>query len=403
MRSLPKLCGVLAGLLALSLLAQTGERRLPPLPQSAGSSSRRIALAIGNNLYPGIPLRNAVNDSRSVAAVLREIGFSVSQFENLARADSERAIRRFTSQISPGDTAFFYYSGHGIQIENVNYVVPVDFQADDEISAKERGLSIEMIRERMEAAKPALSILVIDACRDNPFKTTRSGMTGLAAMEGGQGTLIVLATGPGKTASDNPGESNGLFTKYLVEALRKRGVKATQVFDEVKARVFSASGGRQRPWIFSDVIGDFYLAAPPSPMAQVTLVPPSELFEQRPAPTASSAIWEALQPGSKKEMPEPSAAAGLPTRDWAGKQPVYSVLLDSYQDRGLASVATIEWKSRSPEPVFVASSEPGALGVRHCVLTGRFQTFSEALALFRKLRQSGVKGLAMIYRVSDPG
>lgn len=390
-------------LAVLPALGQVAERRLPPAPTLPSQPARRIALAIGNNLYPGIPLKNAVNDARAVAGVLRDVGFEVSQFENLSRADSERAIRRFASQIRPHDTAFFYYSGHGIQIENVNYVVPVDFQADDEIAARERALSIETIRERMEAARPALSILVIDACRDNPFRAARSGARGLAPMEGGQGTLIVLATGPGKTASDNPGESNGLFTKYLVESLRKPGLKATQVFDEVKARVFSASGGRQRPWIFSDVIGDFYLAGPVALPPSVTLVPPGDLFRPRPSPTASTSIYDALQFGSKKEMPEPTAATTFKTRDWAGKQAVHSVLLDSYQDRALAAAAAIEWKSRSPEPVFVVTSESGPLGIRHCVVTGRFQTFEGALGLFRKLRANGVTGLGLIYRLTEPG
>jgi hypothetical protein len=378
---------------------QTGERRLPE-PSSA-SIQRRLALVFGNNAYPGSPLRNAVNDARTVAGALRQIGFDVSQYQDLGRADMERAVRRFTSQIGVGDVALFYYAGHGIQIEAVNYVVPIDFQADDEIGAKERGISIEVVRERMEAAKASLNILVIDACRDNPFRASRTGTRGLAPMEGGQGTVIVLATGPGKTASDNPADSNGLFTKHFAEVMKDPTLRATEVFDQVKARVFTASGGKQRPWVFSDVIGDFYLARPGTSTSTVALIPPSQLFgKPTPVTTSSTAIFEALKIGSKKEFPEPTGATPLKSRDWQGRAPVYSVNLASYQNREEAIASARSWEKRLGVPVIVVTDNAGPLGIWYQVAGGKLGSFEEGLTLFRKWRADGIKGLAFIYFIS---
>ncbi len=384
----------------LSAVVFAAERQLPPQSLSLHSGTpRRIALAIGNNLYPLGPLKNAVNDARSVARVLADIGFQVTQLENLNRADTERAIRRFASEIRGGDTAFFYYAGHGMQIEGVNYLIPTDFEAEDEISGKDRGVSVDVVRERMEGARAALSILVIDACRNNPFRVIRAGSKGLAPMEGGQGTMIVLATGPGKTASDNPADANGLFTKHLVATIRKPGLKATEVFDEVKAAVYAESGGQQRPWVFSDVIGDFYLASRP-PATKVTLLPPSLLFG---TPTPSTSIYEALLPGSSKEMPEPKAAVTLKSRDWDNPWGVYAVRLSSFPGRLAALEDAAVWQRRLSVPVFVVAGDHGVLGTLHHVVAGKFQNFEDALSLFRRLRTEGVTGLSTVYRVTQQG
>lgn len=175
----------------------------------------------------------------------------------------------------------------------------------------------------MEAAKASLNILVIDACRDNPLRASRTGTRGLAPMEGGQGTVIVLATGPGKTASDNPADSNGLFTKHFAEVMKDPTLKATEVFDQVKARVFTASGGKQRPWVFSDVIGDFLLARPgTTSTSSVALIPPSLLFgKPTPVPACQYCLLRSLGIKLERRSFRNQRASSLKSRDWQGRAP----------------------------------------------------------------------------------
>ncbi len=275
----------LAAFLAFALL-------FPPGWSSAQQDGRRVALVIGNNTYSGMPLQNAVNDARSMRDVLRQLGFTVRIAENTNRAELERTVRDFIVSVNPGDVALFFYSGHGIQVDGENFLVPTDFNAVDEIEAKHRAYSAELIRERMEQSGAGLRIIVLDACRDNPFSARRSGSRGLAAMNASSGTLIAFATGPNQAASDNPRGNNGLFTSYLIEALRVPGLRIGEVFRRVGGQVYRASSGRQEPWTASSVYGDFYFIPPaggvvsePSP---VIVEPP------RPTPTPPAMVRDSI-------------------------------------------------------------------------------------------------------------
>lgn len=231
-----------------------------PVP-SETSAYKRLALVVGNNDYPKIPLKNAINDARSMSRVLGELGFEVQSVENSTLIELAKAVDTFIGRLGAGDVGLFFFSGHGIQIEGVNYLLPVDFDAPDEVEAKYRSYSAERVRERMEDARVRLSIIVLDACRNNPFRVSRSGGQGLAAMNSGRGTLIAFATGPGKTASDNTLGENGLFTLYLIESLQVPGLKLDDVFNRTRQKVDAASGHRQTPWVVSSVIGDFYFTS----------------------------------------------------------------------------------------------------------------------------------------------
>jgi hypothetical protein len=229
--------------------------------QSAQESNRR-ALVIGNGDYPLMPLKNPVNDARDIKTVLEQLGFEVQLAENAGLENMARAVDSFVTSVRPGDSCLFFYSGHGVQIDGINYLLPVDFIATDEISAKYRSVSAEEVRERMERSGAGLNIIVLDACRSNPFKITKALDGGLAAMNTGRGTFIAFATGPNQTASDNPVERNGLYTKHLLDALQVPGLKLDEVFNKVREGVFRASAGRQLPWTGSSVIGDFYFLPP---------------------------------------------------------------------------------------------------------------------------------------------
>lgn len=231
----------------------------------------RIALVIGNNDYDGAPLVNAVNDARAMGQVLRDAGFILEVVENVDLLALEQVADRFVRRVGPGDVALFYFSGHGFQIDGQNLLIPIGFQAEDEIVAKHRAFPVDLLRQRMERAGAQLQIMILDACRDNPFRSARGLGGGLAAMEGGRGTFIAFATAPGKTAADIARSSGrpglGLFTGHLVEALEQPGLDLGEIFDRVRQRVDADSGQRQTPWTQSSVIGDFYFW-PPEPRYQ---------------------------------------------------------------------------------------------------------------------------------------
>lgn len=262
-------------LFAVTTAALSEERRDLRYEPTPG---RKLALIAGNAAYPKWPLRNPINDARAIETVLGELGFVTDVVLNATRPDLERTIDRFTARLQPGDIALVYYAGHGIQIDGENYLVPVDFDARDEADAKYLAYNASRLEHRLERAGARLSILILDACRNNPFRQTRSAAGGLAAMNSGKGALVAFATAPGKTADDNAAGANGLFTTHLVRALREPGLSLDQIFNRVRERVYAESGERQLPWTVSSVIGEFYFrggspAPAPAPPPARTEVP----------------------------------------------------------------------------------------------------------------------------------
>ena len=246
----------LALLLLLAPIAIAQPRRIVPLSEGG----KRWALVVGNDAYTGAhPLRNAVNDARGMAAVLKEANFGVKVVENGTRESLDRGVTEFVSQLRPGDVALFFYSGHGMQINGENYLIPVDLAAQDEAQVRYRSVNAGEILERMEAHGAALNVIVLDACRDNPFRGMRSAAGGgLALMSGGDGTLLAYATAPGKTADDDALGGNGLYSGYLLQALREPGLKLEEVFKRAGDLVKRQSNGAQIPFYTSSVSGDFY-------------------------------------------------------------------------------------------------------------------------------------------------
>jgi len=237
---------------------QQADRRLPGTASGQAGSERRLALVVGNSAYPEVPLKNPVNDARAVGATLREVGFDVTEAFDLRRSQFERAVDAFVFRLRTGDVALFYYAGHGFQIEGENYFVPVDFSAVDVADAKYEAYAASRVHEKIADRGVRLVLIVLDACRGNPFRATRSAAGGgWAAMGAGRGSYIVFATAPGQTASDNPAAANGLFTQHLVDALREPGLGLDAVFNRVRAAVARASGDRQVPWTTSSVVGEF--------------------------------------------------------------------------------------------------------------------------------------------------
>jgi uncharacterized caspase-like protein len=266
---------ILIACLLLGVLADAfGLAQVRGLVSADASSQRRVALVVGNNAYTQMRLENAVNDARAMHQTLGQLGFEVQKVEDAKLVELAKAVDAFIGRLGAGDVGLFFYAGHEIQIEGENYLVPIDFEAPDETVAKYKSYPAELVRERMEKAGARLNIIVLDACRNNPFKMSRSASRGLAAMNSGRGTLIAFATGPGKTASDSSVGRNGLFTHHLIECLGIPGLSLDQVFNRARAEVDKSSSHEQTPWVVSSVIGDFsFLSGGSAPTPKVAEIP----------------------------------------------------------------------------------------------------------------------------------
>lgn len=223
--------------------------------------SRRLALVIGNAAYPGEPLSNPLNDARAMTATLRRLGFETTPAENVGLRAMSRLIDEFTGRLEKGDLGLFYFAGHGVQVRFENFLVPVDFAPATEADIPYMAYSAARLRDKMEESGARVRVIILDACRNNPFRGSRGGGRGLAAMQTDvEGTLIAYATGDNNIADDNPRERNGLFTKHLVEALETPGLTHDDVFRQVKERVFLASGRRQNPFTYDNIVGQLVLS-----------------------------------------------------------------------------------------------------------------------------------------------
>ncbi len=216
-------------------------------------SGRRLALVIGNADYPWKPLVNPINDAADVAAALSRVGFNdghVLPVTNLNEHEMKRAVRDFVESIRPGDFAFVYYSGHGVEVKGTNYLLPIDIPADaSEGEVEDEAVPAQRIASDLESQGAAVKVLVLDACRDNPLRATRSAGGGLVPMEG-LGSLVIFATEAGHTASDNTEGRNGLFTQYLLKALSMRGIPLDDAVRDVARQMAAETNRRQIPAIY---------------------------------------------------------------------------------------------------------------------------------------------------------
>lgn len=217
----------------------------------------RVALVIGNSAYPGVgALRNPVNDATDMAAKLRTLGFEVILRTDLRQKEMLRALTEFGERIQPGSEALFFYAGHGMQVRGRNFLIPVDADIRSEASVSSEAVDMDQLLDKLTPAR--LSLVILDACRNNPFeRSVRGGGQGLAQINAPTGTLIAYATAPGKVAADGEGR-NGRYTEELLAAIDIPGIKVEDVFKRVRAHVVSKSNDAQTPWESSSLTGDFY-------------------------------------------------------------------------------------------------------------------------------------------------
>jgi hypothetical protein len=221
-----------------------------------GSQERRVALVVGNAKYETSPLTNPTNDSSDVAAKLKSYGFDVVYRENLKIRQIGSMLREFKTKLTPGATALVFYAGHGLQVRGENYfpVVDADIQSEEDIQNQSIGL--KQVMDILEEAKTRTNIVLLDACRNNPFeRKTRSLSRGLASVNAPSGTMIAYSTRPGSVAEDGAGR-NGLYTEQLLKLMDNRK-PIEQVLKQLVSSVKAASKGRQEPWAEGSLEGDF--------------------------------------------------------------------------------------------------------------------------------------------------
>jgi hypothetical protein len=227
---------------------------------NATDYKNKIALVIGNSSYQNAPLKNPMNDAIAFSNELRALGFEVLNYNNVSRKTFREAIHEFGDKLRENKgIGLFYYAGHGLQSEGVNYLVPVDAIIEKDYDIQDECIRADFVLRMMETNANPMNIIILDACRNNPFtRSSRSVGQGLAQPERApSGSIIAFATAPGKTASDGD-TSNGLYTQELIKAMKKPGLSIEQIFKEVRINVAKLSNDQQVPWENSSLMGDFY-------------------------------------------------------------------------------------------------------------------------------------------------
>jgi uncharacterized caspase-like protein len=220
---------------------------------------------------------NPVNDAQAMAATLGSLGFTVTKIENASKSQMANAIRQFGESIKLGGVGLFYFAGHGVQVSGENFLIPVDDDIQDKSHVVTKGVEAKLVLQAMNNAKNRLNVVILDACRNNPFAQSanralvQTGNTdgrarsdsagGLAAMEALVGTLIAFATAPESVAADGSGK-NGVYTENLLRNITEPGLKIEDVFKRTRFGVRQETGGRQVPWENTSLEGDFYFVAP---------------------------------------------------------------------------------------------------------------------------------------------
>jgi len=221
-------------------------------------NEKRLALIIGNSSYSnGQTLKNSANDANLMSATLQNLGFTVITRIDANKQNMEQAVRDFSKKLPDCNVALFYYAGHGLQVDGINYLIPTDAKLNDKSDCKYEAVPVSFIVSEFENYPDNVNIVILDACRSNPFKSwARGGERGFKIINPTSGTIISFATAEGSTASDGSGK-NGLFTEELVKQMAiPQPIES--VFKKTRVQVQKRSNGGQSPQEWSQLTGDFY-------------------------------------------------------------------------------------------------------------------------------------------------
>ena len=260
----------LARCFAVALLCWLGGVQLSIAEANEPKKETRVALIVGNSDYKSAPLENPANDASDLANALEKKGFKVLVRENVGERGLKEAVDTFAKHLQKGGIGLFFFAGHGIQVKDQNFLMPVDIGFDSEADIAFKGVSAEYVLSRMAEAGNRVNIVILDACRNNPFQQAKKTSKGLGVMNVGRaevGTFIAYATSPGSVAADGTGR-NGLYTRSLLRALESQDSDIDKVFGRVRTGVVQETAGAQVPWTSSSMVGSFYFDAAEDRVAQ---------------------------------------------------------------------------------------------------------------------------------------
>ncbi|MBK9442790.1 MAG: caspase family protein [Comamonadaceae bacterium] len=365
--------------LAFLLLVMAAHLIVPaPLAQAQAVPGQRLALVIGNAAYKSGPLVNPVNDARAMRNRLQSLGFEVLFHENLKKDEIGSIYSQFRSKIAPGGVALVFYAGHGVQFKGENYFPAVDANIRFEEDVQLQSLNLGHLLSNMEEAKAAVSLVFLDACRDNPFaRSFRSGSRGLAKVQAASGTLIHYATKPGSVAADGDGQ-NGTYTEALLAQISSPGVPVEQMLKRVTNRVVEKTQGKQEPWVEGSLRGDFYFIFQGPATVQVQNAPADPEAE----------TWRAA--------------------DSVGTAAAYQSYLKRYPQGRYADAATIKLEAlqkpgtaQSTSPTQPGAAQPGAPTTASAPIVAPTTDDPEA-ALWNEVKASGAREYLEVYLKQYP-
>ncbi len=305
-------------------------------PCAAQGPEKRVALVIGNSAYQGVPpLKNSASDARGVAASLKEIGFDLvggGAMTDLDREGLEKAIQAFGKASSGGAVGLFYYSGHGVQVDGKNYLIPVSANVERRADIKFQLVDVDLVLDEMGYTGNQVNVLILDACRNNPYTSRgfKGSAAGLAPMDAPRGTFIAYSTAPGKVASDGEGV-NSPYSSALAEYIKKPGLRIEDVFIQVGLAVEKTSGGDQQPWQSNNLRGVY-----------------------RFIPNGDAPAGEAVSPVQAETAPAHSQDAAFEMKFWesaekSGDPKDYQAYLESYPSGKFASLAKLRIEEKKPK------------------------------------------------------
>jgi len=324
------------GLLVVCMVPRSGLGQSRDWSLTDPALGPRVALVIGNSAYTDSPLQNPASDAQLMAATLRQVGFEVAELVDAGQKAMKRAIRDFGDELhraGPEAVGLFYYAGHGVQVGGENYLIPIDAPIRRESDVDIEAVTASGVLRQMEFARNRINIVVLDACRNNPFaRSFRSATQGLARMDAPRGSLIAYATAPGRVAADGDG-SNSPYTAALAEAMTRPGIRLEQALKQVRRQVIVATDDQQVPWESSSLTGDFYF------------VPRS----------GSGAEGDDGATGSEPAGSTPGVGAQAETLFWQGiaesnDPALYRSYLDRFPDGVFAPIARARLESEPAEP-----------------------------------------------------
>src|ERR1700723_2007398 len=289
---------------------------LAPIFSSAAIAADRFALVIGNAKYPDAdaPLKEPVNDARSISDELKRDGFTVEVGENLTGDGMRKAFERLYGHIKPGNVALIFFSGYGVQSNRQSFMIPVDAQIWTEADVRRDGISVETVLGEINNRGAGVKIALIDASRRNPYERRfRSFSAGLAPVIAPNGTLVMYSAALSSVMSDNGGD-HSLFVQELLKEIRVPDLLAEETLNRTRVGVTRASRSEQVPWISSSLAEDFSFIPGARPVASL----PQQPAAATPPPAPAPHVDPPAPPKAETPVvppPEKPAVANLPSND----------------------------------------------------------------------------------------